>query len=327
MPKQRKPQKKTKKIRKPVKTNVLANNQDPRPIRAMPSKGRSNASIKPHHVRGVCSVTDPFCPASKNSKWPDGTSGNTLTEQFRGSSTITIDAAGKAYYCFSASAPFGYNGATIVGTNPPVGTFAAAYTTYKASSMLATYGSTYRIVSFGAIIRTTASATNASGIVTLGTAPAAGVSGAYNMGEELYSEVTIKAIQPGMEVSWISTPVGTGSRDFVDQSTTAIVVNDWNALWVEVQGATASTSCLNIEWFLNVEFRPISTARALTAIARPNPPKSVAAETAVSSVHSTVGSFIAGGIATVEDTIAKHARDALSGFFDDPLSSLSMLFA
>lgn len=310
--------------KRPAKSVSLTNNQDMRPVVARrPRKAGPMNGIQTHHVRGVCSVTDPFCPASKNSKWPDGTSGNTLTEQFRGNLPVTVDAAGAAFTCYAAAAPFGAIGSTVVGSTATTG---ATYATYKANSMLATYGSAYRIVSFGCVIRCIASATQASGILTLGTAPAASVSTAYTLGQELYSEVTVKAIQPGMEMSWVSQPHGTGARDFVTQSTATSVVSDWTSLWLEVSGATPATSPLVVEWFINVEFQPLTSARALTAIAKTNPPKSTVAESATSSVHSTLGSFIEGGVRVVEEQIAKHAKDALTAFTNNPFDSLALLF-
>jgi len=161
----------------------------------------------------------------------------------------------------------------------------------------------------------------------MGTAPAASVATAYTLGQELYSEVTIKAIQPGMEMSWISQPHGTGARDFVTQSTSTSFASDWTSLWIEISGATASSTPLVIEWFVNVEFQPLTSARALTAIARPNPAKSTTAETATSKIHTSLGSFIEGGVASAEAAVAKAANTALTTFMDDPLDSLASLFS
>jgi hypothetical protein len=304
---------------RPVKPTVLANNQDPIPIRARKRKGTSKKLPMTRHVRAVCSVTDPFCPASKNSKWPDGTSGNTLTEQFRGTQTLFCDANGAHFSVYQGSAPYGYLNGAIVGSTATTGT---NFGIYRASSLMATYGNDYRIVSFGCIIRCIASATSASGVVTLGTSSAGAVSTAYTMGTELYDEVTVKAIQPGLEISWISQPRGPGARDFISQSIITSAPSDWTSLYVEVFGAAASSSPLLVEWFLNVEFNTKTTARALSAIAKPNPPKSSAAESSVSAAHASIGSFIEGGVAMVEQTVMKHATDALQNFIGDPLESL-----
>jgi hypothetical protein len=318
----------TKKVSNANKPKVLANNASLRPLAKRRNRRRptrAGRTPKHQHVRAVCSITDPFCPASKNSKWPDGTSGNTLTEQFRGNYTLSSDAAGSGAMCFKAEAPFGYIGATLVSTTA---TWQASWSTYRTLSMLETYGSDYRIVSAGVIVRATASATDSSGLITFGTGAPIVAGGTHVIGTELFNEVVVKAIQPGLEFSWISQPGGTLARSFQAQSTnSSSSLTDWTALIIEVSGAKASTALINIEWFVNVEFLPKMTSRALTALAKPNPPKSSSAEQAVSAVHSSVGSFIEGGIKSVEQTVANAASSALTTFMDDPLDSLAALFA
>lgn len=327
---------KPKKAKPATKPKVLANNASPRPIR--PKKNKSKAKSqkagrkpKSHHVRAVCSITDPFCQAAKSAKWPDGTSGNTLTEQFRGNVTVNTFATGNTCVCFGAAAPFGWL-VPLSATGSAV-TMDNSYTTYKSSSLLATYGDKYRIVSFGCIIRCVASATTASGIITLGTAPAVGQSQVVTLGSELYSEVVIKAIQPGMEISWVSQPMGSSAHTFVSQSTgtTVIDFDSWSSLVIELTGCPASSAMVNIEWYMNVEFlpKPQSTSynNPLTALAKPNPPKVSAATDSSYIARGTLGSFIEGGIAQVEAAVAKHASSALESFLSDPLESVAMLFA
>jgi hypothetical protein len=325
----KKAQKKGKrKVPPQIKSKVLANNASPQPkgngrrVRAAgPRRG-----VQPHHVRGVCSITDPFCPASKNSKWPDGTAGNTLTEQFRGNAFLTTSADGTGGIAFAGAAPFGYLARTTSTTTDL--TFAATYTAYTgaATSMLATYGQEYRIVSFGVIARCVASATNASGIITLGTTGNVPVSTVLTFGQEYYDEVVMKAIQPGMEISWISVPKGTGARNFVALSTATAFPSDWSSLVIELSGCPAATAMVMVEWYVNVEFT-LKPQMAIATLARQNPAKSVAAETAVSKVHTTLGSFIEGGVKQVEASIANHASSALSSLMDDPLESIASLFA
>lgn len=277
------------------------------------------------HVHAVCSVTDPFCPAAKNQKWPDGTSGNTLTEQFRGSVTVSSGASGTNAIAFAGAAPFGYLTTSASGASSV--TFGATWATYKTSSLLATYGSQYRIVSCGVIARSVASAVNSSGLITFGTTGTPALTGqVLTLGSELYDEVEIKAIQPGLEFCWISQPRGPTAREFQTQSTSANPLVEWTSLVVELSGCPISTPVINFEWYVNVEFTATANA-ALTALAVRNPAKSTAAEQSVSKVHNTLGSFIEGGIKQVEQSVAKHASEALSSLMDDPLESLASLFA
>lgn len=311
-----------------VKTAVLANNVSPRPVTRRPKRRTVAGPKRPadHHIRGVCSITDPFCPAAKNAKWPDGTQGNTLTEQFRGNLTlVTQSANGNNAYVFLPTAPYGYlPGATNTSTTV---TLAAAATKYRDQSLLEVYGSNVRPVSFGIIFRCVASATTAQGILTVGTAPVPAAGAVITLGQELYQEVAVKAIQPGMELSVICTPKGPGARDFQAQSTATVFPADWSAIWVELTGAGNSAALVSAEWFLNVEFEPLTTARALTAMASQNPPKSSAAEQAVSSVHATLGSMVEGGVKAVEASVYNHAQQALTSFMSDPLESIAGLFS
>jgi len=323
-------QKKGKQVKKNVAPS-LTNNADLRQI-AGPRRQPSGRKPKTAHVRSVCSVTDPFCPAAKNSKWPDGTSGNTLTEQFRGNVTLSADAQGYGFAVFAPTAPYGYTVATVAPGPPAVAQITAAgvnqpWQTYKANSMLATYGGNCRTVSAGFIVRNVASATNSAGIITVGTNTAPAASMNFTLGSELYNEVAVKAIQPGMEMSFVSQPRGTGARDFNSQTAYSACPTDWSCLFIEISGANAGIAVVNVEWFINIEFEPYPDKRELAALAKPNPPKSTAAEASVSRVHSSLGSLIEGGVSSVESAIAKHATDALNSLFSDPLESLAALFS
>jgi len=307
----------------PRKSQTLANNASPAKVTRPPVPPAPKGPKQHRHVQAICSLTNPFCSAAKASKWADGTSGNTMVEQFRGNVSFTNNAAGKLFLVFAPGLPFGYASATI---SLSVATMPATYETYKASSMLATYGDNYRIVSMGCIVRCTASATTASGILTMGTAgqiPAPGAT--FATGAELYDEVTMKAIQPGMEMSWVAQPRGARARTFVDQTTSTTSNDGWTVLIVEVTGSVVSVPVINVEWYINCEFT-LPGASALSAIAPKNPPKVIAAETATSKIHTSLGSFIEGGVSVVEQKIMDAAGKALSSLSSDPLEGLFSLF-
>lgn len=309
--------------RKPV---VLANNADPRPVKPRKRRVRkpTGKSVSHGHVHAICAVTNPFCPAAKGSKWPDGCAGSTLTEQFRGSYTMSSSADGNGIICFAPGAPFGY--LPSISSTTTTATTNSAWSSYKSGSMLSTYGFDFRIVSFGVIARCVASATQASGLITFGTSRPLILSTAYTLGTQLYSNVTVKAIQPGLELSWISHNIGSDAHAFLPLTTNlSNPPADWTALTVELTGVTASIPVVNFEWFMNVEFNPTPTS-AIVSLAKPNPPKIPAAEVATSKVHASLGSFIEGGIKQVEDAVFNHASEALAAVIDDPLTSLAALF-
>lgn len=286
-------------------------------MRSVSSRGGSS------HVRSVCSITDPFCPSAKNAKWPDGTSGNTLTEQFRGNTTVSSSPNGTLGLHFAAAAPFGYN--TPSAVTATTWTTGAVYNEYKADSMLETHGKEFRIVSFGVVARSVASATNAAGLVTFGTSGGTmPLSTLHNFGTELYDEVAVKALQPGMEFSWIAKPRGPEAHSFRALSTATNLLTDWTNLTIEITGATISVPVLNIEWYMNIEFS-VAPNNALSAIARPNPPSIPAAATATSHVHHNLGSFFEGGVALVEKAVYDSASQALTTLTRDPFASLASL--
>jgi len=311
------------------KMSVFYANATPAPTQRGPRKKLPKAGKKKKssftigHVRGVCSVTDPFCPAAKNSKWPDGTQGNTMTSQFRGSQTIATTANGNNAGAFIATVPFGY--LLTSATTTTTATLAGSASTYQANSLLSTLGDEYRIVSMGIVARCVASANNCGGILTLGTTNKVSTGQVITLGQELYDEVEIAPIQPGMEISWISQPRGPTAREFRAQSG-GIVTNDWTNLIFEISGAANSVNLINFEWYINTEWTTLTT-NAVSTLARSNPPASQPAQSATSAVHSTLGSFVQGGVKEVEMAVGRAASSALTSLADDPFGSLASLFA
>jgi hypothetical protein len=248
-----------------------------------------------------------------------------MTEQLRGTYTITTTANGNSCVALASGATYGYlvpasSTATVVTLN-------TTYQPYRTFSLLSTAGDQYRIVSFGVIARCVASATTASGLITFGTSAEDPVNNsAVTLGTEQYDEVVTKAIQPGMELCWIAKPRGPTAREFRAQSTTSSVPSDWTNLTIEVTGCPATTAMVNIEWFLNIEFS-VKTRSTLASLAPKNPPSVPLAVTATSHVHNTLSSFVEGGLASVEQAVAKHASDALNTILSDPLESIASLFS
>jgi len=289
--------------------------------------------VKPHHVAKQCSITDPFCPLAKGSKWPDGTSGNTFAEQFRGHVPLVTTASGWGAVLFASAAPYGYNKSSTEGvgvgqiTSTGNWNIDTALSPYQTSSLLSTAGLEYRIVSFGVVARVNASATTASGTMSMGTLSAV-PSGGYQLGGTLYPEQRVKSVQPGLEMAWIAKPRGPGARTFISLSTNTsnpTMSNDWTNLIVEVYGGPASTPVMDIEWYMNVEFT-VNAGQALARVAPPNPPAIPILTTGTSKVHSSLGSILDGGVKAVEDTVISHAKNALNSFLDDPLEAVGALF-
>ncbi len=316
---------------------------DPMPVKKLklsrPVRNPKSAAVRPHHIRGVCAITDPFCPAAKGSKWPDGSLGNTITEQIRYTFDVTAGTTGKQAFIWCPGLCFGLLGTASYAALPSTtATMNATYYLIKPNAagsnsncMAATYGDTYRVVSAGAIVRTVCSATDCAGTVTLGSCRPVPVSSNYVNGQESFQDCVVKAIQPGMEVSWISQPAGTGAHDFLPivaaTNNTLTPVTDWQCLAIETNGGVSGKTYLSVEIYMNIEFTLATNQNALAQLAKPNPPAVVHATSASSGASKAIGSFIDGGIKSVEDTVYKAAQSALKGVLDDPLTAIAGLFA
>jgi hypothetical protein len=299
--------------RKPKSQSLsLTNNKDvrrPARIRSKPSSTR-NVSGKAL-VRRTCAIVNPFCPAAKGSRWPDGLAMNTIAEQLRGNFTIPSDSAGYATTCFCAGLPYGY-----LQTYSRVGqavTFNSAFTSYG-TSLAATYAQAYRIISFGCVVRNVASATNSSGLVTLGTVGVCpGPSSTITVGLEKYLEQAVVALQPGMEYSWISKPIGANAFSFTNPVSTAAggQMALWTSLIVEVTGGPTSQPTVNVEWFVNVEFT-LPQGSAMADLAPPGASEEPFLIRSANRVIRNVGSLLEGGVDYVERSISRAATSYIT---------------
>jgi hypothetical protein len=321
----------TKRVPKQATPVSFSTNANARPIRQPKARKLPGGKVSDKHVHHTCSITDPFCPAAKGSKYPDDTSQATLSEQFRGNVNVgTVTTTGNGAATFMASAPYGYMlGASATATTV---TFqGTAYTIYKSGSMFGTYGGQYRIVSMGCIVRCVANATTAAGTVTLGTTSLPPViASVLTLGTENYSEVTMKAIQPGMEICWMSKPCGPAAHEFINIDATgshASHPGDWTSLIIEISGGptAAATTLLSVEWFINIEFTLSAGNSAIAPLATKPVNVHPAVVKASAAVNNNIGSFIEGGVKAAETTIWNAATSALNSI-GNPLDALAALF-
>jgi hypothetical protein len=326
MPKSKKGKAK-KNMKKGTNPNPIPNNGPTNKKKNKQKNGKSNGpkSFTVGHARRVCSITNPFCPEAKGSKWPDGTLGSTLTEQVRANYTLACDGTNKnALMMISPALLFGYM--VCASTSSTVCTTPAFWTALSTSTLYGTYGNEFRVVSAGVIIRNTGSSVNSQGIITLGVAPVPGLSTAYTLGSENYSETLIRAIAPGLELSHVFAPLGAGARNFVPATNNngPGATYDWSSLWIELSGGAGATTTVNVEYFVNIEFT-VGGHAALAKLAQSNPPSVPIAVQASSTISSKIGTFIEGGVSEVEDMFMKAASSALNNM-SNPFTDLLALF-
>jgi hypothetical protein len=284
------------------------------------------------HTKQTCSISNPFCPGAKGAKYPDGLNGSSMPFQIRGHTQLT-GASG------ISGAPAGGN---IVVLNPhatygilPAAsysagswTMASTMTQYSNVGLLTSYAQTARVVSFGAIIRCISSVTNSQGYMVLGTSAPVGVSSGIVSNSSQYANQEEIPVYAGMEHCWISKPMGAESRTFQGMNTSSDNwLNNFDALTIELIGGNSSgtPTTLDIEYFMNVEFS-LGASSGLAQVVPKDPTKNPVSTSAASTVHSTIGSFVKGGVTEAEKAINLVAPRAVADVLDGGLGFLSSIF-
>jgi len=113
-----------------------------------------------HTAHEICALTNPFCPESRGTKWPDESGGSTLAVPVRQRLTITTDAQGEFAQVYTPVYPYGI----VVGGNVGgyfTGTTAAAYLPVNSSFLQ------YRVVSGGVQWTSTCAQMTATGVCNM----------------------------------------------------------------------------------------------------------------------------------------------------------------
>lgn len=278
------------------------------------------------HVHSTCSITDPFCVHAKGASRPDG-GPPTIPYQIRAVLSLTADGTtGTARYTFVPNISFGY----IAATNA-AGTFTngATWTNLGGNAFVTSNAKELRIVSFGVIIRSVMSATNAKGLVILTTDPAPFVSATNQAGSMQGQESVILTLAAGMEHTWVSKPLGVTAHQLRPTSafTSTMSDFDWTSLVVEVSGGdtTSATPYLSVEYVMNVEFTVQSSQSSnLAMLQKPPAVPNRVATAAAERVHAKTSSFIEGGIASAVKTMESYAKSALDDVLSDGMALLFM---
>jgi hypothetical protein len=327
MPKQKKSQNKSK--RGPKKSRIQPTGQIPKA--RVVSKTRLVRQPKMAHAHSVCSMTDPFCVHAKGATRPDG-GPPTLPYQIRFAIQVpALSTNGAARYVFIPGVTYAYAAGTALAGSPTTWTMAAAWTaTGGPANPISTYGKEVRIVSFGIIIRSMMSATNAKGMVIVSTDSAPTVSQAPQQGSLQSAESQVITLAAGMEHAWISKPLSDSAHLFrpVSAFTSTMTDFDWSSLVVEVVGGdvTSAIPYLVAEYVCNVEFTMGTgdTTNGLATLQKPPAPANSVALAATKRVQASTSSFIQGGISSVAATVEKYAKDALTDVLSDGLALLGI---
>jgi hypothetical protein len=314
-PKQQK--KKSKRSRR-KNASPQANVPNPRAIRPQHFTAQHQRPSK-SLVEKVCAISDPFCDGARGSRWPDHNNLATVPYSNRAHNPITTLGTGNLIFLTPVNAPVNvFTAATWSANNY---TMNSTYSTSAGPTTLTSYFQGYRVVSAGFVIRSLMTVQNTSGylIVTRGaTMPALGA--VIPQGNCLNAQVTTYPIEPGMEVPYVFSPLGTAARDFVPFTASAsaqIVDPSWDVVSIEVVGAVLNGPCIDIEFFYNYEMElPSASILAQTM------PKSAKANPVLMDASAEVSSDLAiaakGALKEVGTFVLKTAAAALASRFAGP---------
>lgn len=236
-----------------------------RPDLAGSSVNRNHAMIGMELAHEVCAITNPFCDASRGSKWPDQSAGQTLAIPVRMRYNVITDAAGNAGVVFTSRYSQGILPGTMTGSTfewnsvvgPPV-----VYDTeeYKPDF---TSADQYRVVSAGIRVTPVTSAMNSQGIVNIIELPVADSQEDYQIIDTAtknypsYESLPLKAHD---SIYAVMRPNGATAREFRDtigdsgvEEGTEFSTGDWTSILVNITGGAASTTVAVIDVFLNYE--------------------------------------------------------------------------
>jgi hypothetical protein len=242
-------------------------------------------------------------------KWPDGQNANSIGYQFRqhvaygGVSTGTFFGA---LTRFDAGAPYGYNNAAYAAG---IWTPAGSNSPYSPSSLFTTYAQAYRIVSFGVIIRCVSSTSDSAGYLILGTSDESTVTQTQPVQSISYAETETVPIVSGLEVAWISHPIGNNAREFRVANTSTTSAIDWTSLSIELVAAK-STTVIDVEVFLNVEFT-LAPDSGISQLVPRDPPENKKVTGLSDRVKQMASSVIDSGVEGVEARLKSLVREAL----------------
>lgn len=281
-------------------------------------KANPGAAIKAH-TKVACSVLDPFCIHARAARRPDGLGQNTVPFQVRGLTYVSTDANGNA--CTLIVPGYGLYGKANCTFNNPNWVVPAAWSSLAGSTFISTNAAEVRLVSAGAVFRSTASMTNCQGLVhtfTL-TSPAVGTN-ILQLNNNNVEDNTL-SLTSGFEQTFLAKPLGSTAHAFVPVASITTTMSDfnWTSFGVEIAAGPISTIVGVIEYVVNVEFHLNQTGVTTTGLpgsvvgTRPANPVALQAQT---MVQSTLPSLFSGGTDKVAKRIESAASSAISNLFD-----------
>lgn len=279
--------------------------------RGLPRKGIPMAL-----ARGVCSVTNPFCPESFGARWPDNSYTKSACWDVNGALfNLGTDANGTG--AFMVTPGYGFVGPANNAITAGVGSFGPGWFTPFA---FPTGVVRYRITSYGLMVNSAIAPLNASGIFRVRLfSPSTGASLSNVdlstvMADATYDIPVSRLCNTDLFINLSC--LGTDARLFRDvtipASLSAWSNPGWQIATCAVVGAQASQSVVcTVKVFAHYEVI-FGDGEANSMFADAPPKSSPVVQDASAGVLERVGNFITGSVASVDEKFKRQAVAAIA---------------
>jgi hypothetical protein len=246
----------------------------------------------------LCAMLNPFCPAAKGRKHPDGLNTNSLTYQFRGRlpapTFVNTHSLSGFKIKIAPFCPYGYVQCTDDGTGKWL-TSGGSTLLPGTHTLFVNNANAFRVVSAGIIVRCVANTTNAQGYLIIGKSNGLNLGGTEAAGDDVYMETQTVPVYAGLECAVLHKPVGVTAFEFNPQgiNTGSYDVSYWDTVSIEATGITVNTT-LDIQFVYNIEFT-CQSDNDITQLAPPDPPKRAALVDATNYVRQKLASVFEKG--------------------------------
>ncbi len=260
----------------------------------------------------LCSLLNPFCPAAKGRKYPDGLNAASLTYQFRGHlpnpTFVSTNSHTGWKVKFAPFLPYGYLQAT-----DSAGSWAipgGSTTLPGTHTLFVNNANAFRVVSAGLIVRCVCNTSNAQGYLIIGKSNGLNLSGTETTADDAYMETQTVPVYAGLECAVINRPVGATAYEFNGQgvNTANYDASFWDTISVELVGGTSNTT-IDIQFVVNCEFTCVAD-NDITQLAPPDPPKRLALTEAANYVRLKLSSVFEKGDMVLDAAIRTVAQSA-----------------
>jgi hypothetical protein len=274
-------------------------------------------------ARQVCSITDPFCSASRSGKYPDGSVGLTVSYPVRTRINVqTNGTLGNGAAIFVPASPFQFALDNTIST-PGAGVFS----TTTDANPFPTGVTGYRINSWGLRLRNTATPLTSSGMVRIRGFP--NMTGATlnsvalttyaavfseDIPLRLLDDVCIMGHRLGKEYTFFLSPT-----DTMNVANTLATWNSpgWGAVTVYLEGGPVSSTCIDVEILVNYELS-FNDGDASQFFATPTKEQNTIVQQAQGYVAKAIGNVIKGGVKVVESIAYSKAKQYIVGALMGP---------